>query len=340
MARTIFLLAALTASAILAAQQPMSPNQGQGNPPAVVNVNPPPTIVVAGSGLYGPSVFMAPSAGFATPQAAAGATQTGFVYGSAGINLNNSPYLGVTSTLGPAPLVYEGGQTGYAYAPGGAVAGAPAETAAPAGRMVYDMAPSKYVGTLAPTPTGEVVNLSPPPPPVSLGEVAASNRAVAPHPINVYVNAAGQQLVATNVITGAVIASNVIPRTFIVLENQTVQAQPQPQNQPPVPPQALAPVPTQGQPLATNIVPAQAAPSTQQQPPQTEQSARTQQPAQTQPQGQPEANKPAQTQTKPAQSETNQEPTRLPATSTVLPLLGLLGLISTGLGLWVLRLKR
>src|SRR5215831_9970018 len=104
MARTIFLLAALTASISLGAQQPMAPNQVQGNPPAVVNVNPPPTIVVAGSGLYGPSVFMAPTANFATPLPAAGATQTGYVSGAAGASVNSSPYLGVTSTLGPAPL--------------------------------------------------------------------------------------------------------------------------------------------------------------------------------------------------------------------------------------------
>src|SRR5215472_2178297 len=210
MTRSIFLLAVLAATITLGAQQPMSPNQGQGNPPAVVNVNPPPTIVVAGSGLYGPSVFMTPSAGFATPQPAAGATQTGFVSGSAGVSLNSAPYLGVTSTLGPAPLVYEGGQTGYAYGPGGAVAGAPAETAAPVGRLINDMGPSAYAGTVVPGPTGELVNVAPPPP-VSLGEVAASNRATAPHPIRVYVNPAAEQLEPTYVVTGAAIASNVIP---------------------------------------------------------------------------------------------------------------------------------
>jgi hypothetical protein len=307
MARTIFLLAALVVSISVAAQQPMSPNQAQGNPPAVINVNPPPTIVVAGSGLYGPSVFTAPVAGFATPQLPAGATSTGFVPGGAGASVNTPAYLGVTSTLGPAPLVYEGGQPGYAYAPSVAGAGVPAEAS---GRLINDMGPTSYAGTMAPGPTGEVVNLAPPPPPISLGEVAASYRAVAPHPINVYVNPAGQQLEPTLVVTGAAIASNVIPRTFIVAETQTAQP---PQGQPPAEPQAQAPAPTQGQ-QATGTLPPQ----------QVEPSAQAQQPA-------------ASAQ---APTENQQQPTRLPATSTLLPLLGLVGLVSSGLALWLLRARR
>jgi len=331
MARTIFLLAALVASVSLGAQQPMSPNQPQGAPQNIISVNPPSApVVVVGGGLYGPSVFTAPVAGFAATQPTIGATSTGFVSGSPGISLNATPYLGVTSTLGPAPLVYEGGQTGYAYAPGAAAV--PAESAAAPGRLINDIAPSKYVGTLAPAPSGEVVNLTPPPPPVSLGEVAASYRAVAPHPINVYVNPAGQQLEPTNVITGAAIASNVIPRIFMVPETQTAGAAAT-QAQPPRQPLALAPAPPLAQEMAANTAPQQPAA-----PAQTQQTAPT---AQTQAQpGQGETNKPAQTQTKPAQTETNQEPTRLPATSTLLPLLGLLGLLSTGLGLWVLRARR
>ena len=320
MARIILLLTALVMAVSLCAQQPMSPNQAQGYPPAVVNVNPPPTIVVAGSGLYGPSVFMAPSAGFAVPQAAAGATQTGFVSGGAGVSLNTAPYLGVTSTLGPAPLVYEGGQTGYAYTPGGV--GAAAEAAAPSGRLIYDMAPSSYAGTIAPEPNGGVVNLAPPPPPVSLGEVAASFRATTqPHPLRVYVNPAGQQLEPTLVITGAAIATNVIPETVVVGQNPpagtgTAQAQqPQPpQNQPSAPPaQAQQP---QNQPSAPQ---AQAPQQPANQPP----AASTMPPVPSAPQAQP-----------------NQQPSRLPATSTLLPLLGLLSLASSGLAIWFLRAKR
>src|SRR5262244_3275864 len=140
MARSIFILAVLAATISLGAQQPMSPNQPQGVPQNVISVNPPPTIVVAGSGLYGPSVFMAPTANFGTPLPAAGATQTGYVSGAAGASVNSSPYLGVTSTLGPAPLVYESGQPGYAYTPGSVSVGA--ETAAAAatpGRLINDL---------------------------------------------------------------------------------------------------------------------------------------------------------------------------------------------------------
>jgi hypothetical protein len=319
MARIILLLTALVMAVSLCAQQPMSPNQAQGYPPAVVNVNPPPTIVVAGSGLYGPSVFMAPSAGFAPPQAAAGATQTGFVSGAAGASTNTAPYLGVTSTLGPAPLVYEGGQPGYAYTPGAVSAGV--EAAAPSGRLIYDMGPSSYAGTIAPEPNGGVVNLAPPPPPVSLGEVAASFRATTqPHPLRVYANPAGLQLEPTLVITGAAIATNVIPETVVVGQNPpavtTAQAQqPQPpQNQPSAPPaQAQQP---QNQPSAPQ---AQAPQQPANQPP----AASTMPPVPSAPQAQP-----------------NQQPSRLPATSTLLPLLGLLSLASSGLAIWFLRAKR
>jgi hypothetical protein len=338
MARIILLLAALVVSTCLMAQQPMSPNQPQAAPnqmqavpPNVISVNPPPpaSVVVVGGGLYGPSVFTAPVGGFATPQLPAGATQTGFVPGSAGASVNTPAYLGVTSTLGPAPLVYEGGQPGYAYAPAGGVIGTqavPAEAAATTGRLINDIAPSSYAGTVAPLPNGEVVNLAPPPPPVSLGEVASSYRAVQPHPIRVYVNPAAEQLEPTYVVTGAAIASNVIPEKIIVPQSAPSQA--------PQAPQAGTQIPPQSQQMAANTMPPQAAPSAQTQQPAP--------PAQNQPQpGQTETNKPAQTETnKPAQAETSREPTQLPATSTVLPLLGLLGLVSTGLGLWVLRAKR
>lgn len=316
MARTIFLLAALVASVSIAAQQPMSPNQAQGAPQTVISVNPPPAMVVAGSGLYGPSVFMAPSAGFATPQAAAGATQSGFISGSAGVSLNAPAYLGVTSTLGPVPLVYEGGQPGYAYAPGG-FAGAPAE--ATTGRLINDMGPSSYAGTFAPEANGTVVNLSPPPPPaVSLGEVAASYRAVPLHPVRIYANAAGEQLERTYVVTGAAIASNVTPEKFIVLESPPSQT-PAPLAQEVNPPQALAAYPAQAQPV--NPPQAQAANPQQGQ----EMAANTVPPPPIAP---------------PAQTETKQEPTRLPATSTLLPLLGLLGLASGAVGLWLRKARR
>jgi hypothetical protein len=279
MARTFLLLTALAASLSLCAQQPMSPNQAPGVPQNVISVNPPPTVLVVGGGLYGPSVFMAPTANFATPQLPAGAS-----VGGAGISLNNPVYLGVTSTLGPAPLVYEGGQPGYAYMPGGASAGAGVEAAAPSGRLINEMGPSYYAEAV------------PPPPTVSLGEVAASYRATSPHPVRVYVNAEGQQLERTFVVTGAAIASNVIPETVVVQQN--VPQSPPAETQAP---QAQAPQRPENQPPAANTMP-QLPPA----PP----------------------------------AETKQEPNRLPATATLLPLLGLLGLLSSGLGLWFLRMKR
>jgi hypothetical protein len=281
MARTIFLLTVLAACISLGAQQPVSPNQVQGNPQNVISVNPSPTVLVVGGGLYGPSVFTAPTAGFATPQPAAGATQTGFVSGAAGVSLNTPTYLGVTSTLGPAPLVYEGGQPGYAYMPGGAVAGAQAEAAAPSGRLINDMGPSYYAEAVEPAA-----------PNVSLGEVAASFRAAQPHPVRVYANAAAEQLEPTLVVTGAAIATNVIPQT-VVLQAPPAET-PAPQVQPAKPPE--------GQEIAANTMPP------------------------------PPAAAP--------QAEANQEPTRLPATSTLLPLLGLLGLVSGAIGLWLRRSAR
>ena len=305
MARNIFLLTTLALAVSLCAQQPASPNQPQGPPQTVISVNPPPTMVVAGSGLYGPSVFMAPTAGFATPQPAAGATQTGFVSGAAGVSLNTPTYLGVTSTLGPAPLVYESGQPGYSYALGVAVAGAPAEVTAAGGRLINDMGPSSYGGTFAPEANGGVVNLAPPPPAVSLGEVAASYRAVPPHSVRVYANAEAQRLERTYVVTGAAIASNVIPETIVVPTTPPAEAPPQEAQAaaPETPPQqAQAPQPSQGQEqVATTVPPPPVVP--------------------------------------PARQETAQAPTRLPATSTLLPLLGLLGLLTGALGLWLLKAR-
>src|SRR5262249_34962486 len=116
-----------------------------------------------------------------------------------------------------------------------------------------------YAGTVVPGPTGELVNVAPPPPPVSLGEVAASNRATAPHPIRVYVNPAAEQLEPTYVVTGAAIASNVIPEKVIVPNSAPAQ--------PPTAPQGLTPQLPENRQMAANTMPPQAAPSAQTQPP-------------------------------------------------------------------------
>ncbi len=220
MARVILLLTALAASISLAAQQPASPNQTQA-PQNVISVAPPPTVVVVGGGFYGPSVFMTPTANFATPQPAPGATQSGFVPGTAGISLNTPVYLGVTSTLGPAPLVYESGQPGYSYMPNAvspaAVAGG--ETAATAGRPINDLGPSSYLGTAAPAA-----------PAVSLGEVAASYRAGPPRAVRSYSNVDEELMALTIIATTAKVApQNVLP--------QGAPVEPlAPQLQPPKPP--------------------------------------------------------------------------------------------------------
>jgi len=297
MTRSIFVFTVLAAAISLGAQQPMSANQPQGVPQNIISVSPPPTIVVAGNGVYSPSVFMAPSAGFATPQPAAGATQTGYVSGAAGVSLNTPTYLGVTSTLGPAPLVYEGGQPGYAYMPGGASVGAAETAAAPqaTGRLINDMAPSYYSDSGVP-----------PQPTISLGEVAASFRAVQPHNVRVYTNPPAQQLEPTLVVTGAAIAVNVIPENFIVRSPQETTIGQNPQAQTPAP-QVQAAKPPEGQQMAATTVP----------PP-------------------PTAAPPA-----PAQQPAGQEPSpQLPATSTLLPLLGLLGVVSGVIGLWLRKSSR
>jgi hypothetical protein len=270
MARKSLLLAVLAISIGVIAQQPMSPNQAQA-PPNVIAVSPPPTVLVVGGGLYGPSVFMAPTANFATPQPAAGASVS--VTGQAGISLNTQPYLGVTSTLGPAPLVYESGEPGYAYTP---AAGANAAGTAPAsGRLINDMGPSYYEGAV------EAAAAAP-----SLGEVAAQYRSAPPHPIRIYTNADGERLARTVVISGVPVATNMPP--------------PVPQ---PAPAQNTAPQTQQASPADQNATTPQINPA-----PQT--------------------------------SDQSQKKGQLPATSTLLPLLSVLGLLSTGAGLWVRRIWR
>jgi hypothetical protein len=212
---------------------------------------------------------MAPTANFATPQPGAGASTS--VAGQPGISLNTQPYLGVTSTLGPAPLVYESGQSGYAYAPeaGGNTAGTVAS-----GRMINDMGPSYYEGAV------EAAAAAP-----SLAEVAAQFKSAPPHPIRMYTNADAERIAQTIVISGVAVATNM-------------------------------PATVQQNPPAENTAP------------------------QTQPQTPPENQNPTTPPANPPPQTGEQLPKELPATSTLLPLLSALGMLSAGAGLWVRRFWR
>jgi hypothetical protein len=307
MFRKFALLAALTISAGVMAQN--QPNPGaQAQQPPTVNVVTPPSqnIYVVSGGLYGTGLYplpylpMAPSQNAAPPQA-----------GTAGISFN-SP----TTYSGPGysystPLYYSNPASPYYNAT--AVVPGPETTAPESGRAINDFGPSYYVGGSA----SAAVAAAPAP---SLGEVAAQYRSQEKRGVRTYTNADAWRLEGSKVIPG-IIAANVLPA-------------------PPPGPPAETEQPQETKPLATpNAPPAnpdQAPPTSQTPPPVTpEQTAPPAVPPQPEPSREPQATPPPQN-----RDEQRASTTMLPETSTLLPLLGAAGLLSGAAGLWIARFRR
>jgi hypothetical protein len=222
------------------------------------------------------------------------------------------PQAGTAGISYNTPMTYSG--PGYSYStplyysnPASAyynaapVVPGPATTVAEAGRQINDLAPSYYV-----TASGAIAGVAPAP---SVAEIAALYRAEPKRSVRVYTNDNFWRLAGSQVIP-SFIAANVLPTPPANAPPQAEQAQPQ--AQPSAPPRAgQAPLPAQ----------------TEQAPPPAEAT-------QPQPATEPQAAPPA------SHAEESGGKTALPATSTLLPLLGSLGLLSGALGLWIARFRR
>lgn len=221
--------------------------------------------------------------------------------GQAGISANNPVNTGVTSTLGPSTMVYTTMQPETVVGAGPA----PEASSSGTGRLINDMGPSYYSDVLPAAST------------VSLGEVAAQFKAS-----KISVNA--------RMLTNEDVGKMVSTQTGVTLAK----------NMPPLGPSVAGLVIGQPQSAAQS-----APPSTQSNAsanPQG-QSGAVSQPGTPPPDSVGQAN--AGNATTPQvnqnqQSNDAQGKGRLPATSTLLPLLGLLGAVSGGIGLWFRKFRR
>jgi hypothetical protein len=221
--------------------------------------------------------------------------------GRAGISVNNPVNTGLTSTLPPSTMVYTNVQPEVAIP---APANAPPEAAGneSGGRLINDMGPSYYADALPAANN------------VSLGEVARQFKASKP-------------AVNARRLTNEEVVAIVSTQTGVTLAK----------NMPPLGP-SVAVLMGQPQGGSAQAGPTQNAPTNQPGQKGATAQAGTPPPA---PAGQ-EANSSATTpqiNQKP-QSNDTQGNNRLPATSTFLPLLGILGAVSGGIGLWFRRFRK
>ena len=277
------------------------------------------SVVVVGNG-GGPAL--------STPNMTFGATQS-----TAGISLADHAGISNTAPVNPAipstsesyPLYSNTNAAGMGVQPAMSegVAAAPAT-----GRMINDIQPSSFGGAayVSGAPAGAAAGTVPGPRnTASLGEIAAKYKAARPQNIRTYTNADAERLNGSMNVHGAnvepVSASNTAPST----PPPTL-----PVTQPPTTPGA-APVMSNGRPSPGT--PAATAQSGQTSPASPNQSAQ----ASAQKEGQ-SATTP-QVKNNPAQNNGEEDNTRLPASSTLLPLFGVLGLASGAVGLWLKKYR-
>lgn len=264
------------------------------------------TVVVVGSGT-GP-VLTTPTASFATPQTTAGIS----LADRAGVNPSAPP----GTSLPGAPEASAGySNAGYGYQAGSQTTGestaVSAANAANTGRLVEDMGPSSFAGAgyvegRAMSGGSQVAGSTK----SSLGEIAAIYKANRPQNIRTYTNADAERLNAKNGVGAG---------------TTTASAANMPATQMQPPPTTSVP-PTQPQ-LSANLRPS---PSIRANAAQSDAGSSAQ--GNTRP--------PAQPQSGHAQQSDQESGRTLPASSTLLPLFGLLGLASGGLGIWLTKYRK
>lgn len=310
----ILLAFTLTAPVIAVAQYVTTGPNGQIAPVGS-------TVIVVGTG--GTPMLSTPSVSFGTPA------------GAAGISLSDRA--GISNTTPSATAVPSSPETFPVYSnPNLGAQPATAETMAPAGngaattgRLINDVGPAYYAGaafaggSAAPATNAAVGATAP----TSLGELAQKYKSSRPQNIRTYTNADAQRLSDSMNVRGA----NVSPVSAQNMPANAAQTQAASTETPsttstPASPQLSAnlrpsPVVRAEGTQAGGTAQSNATPSTD------EQSATTPQVGQ---------------RSAASQSQNNDQETgkRLPASSTLLPLFGILGLASGGLGLWLRRYRK
>ena len=261
----------------------------------------PPTVNVIAGGIYGTGVYV-------TPPATLPVQNTGIsLANQAGISLTAPLQTGVTIAAPGYGYGYGvpgyNGYNGVINAP--VAATVPTETGtAETGRLINDPAPSYYAGS-APSYAGATAaaaeaTAGAP----SLAEIAAQYKAARPQNVRMYTNEDAGRM-AASVKTGTSSNQPPAPQTNT---SQMAQASPPPATQQPAESYSKgSPATTQSQ-TASQSANQPANPTT------------------------PQVNPPAQ------KSEQNKE--SLPATATILPFLGFLGLLSGGAGLWLIKFRK
>jgi hypothetical protein len=265
------------------------------------------SVVVVGNG-SGPIL--------STPNMTFGATQS-----TAGISLSDHAGISNTAPVNPSipstsesyPLYSNTNAAGMGVQPAmtEGVAAPPAT-----GRMINDIQPSSFGGAayVSGAPARAVAGtVASPRNMASLGEIAARYKAARPQNIRTYTNADAERLNGSMNVHGA----NVAP----VSASNTAPATPPP---PVTQPTAEAP------PVMSNARPSPGTPATTQSGQTYQASAQNEGQSATTPQVKSNA----------AQKNGEDDNTRLPASSTLLPLFGVLGLASGAAGLWLKKYRR
>lgn len=296
------------------------PGAVEGSPGTVV-VNPGMINGVINTGGYvttGPGLnsISTPVTTFATPQPTAGISMTG----RAGISLDSSQ-----SSSVPSNLVYANGEPVYPAAFGNT-------NAVPAGRAINDLGPSYFLG--ASSGSGPATAAA------SLGEVASQFKAHRPtQNVRTYTNSDVDRMNSSMNLRGTNINANVSPSstqgTNVSESASATSVQQAPTTQTmPAGRSGVTQSPFEPR-LSANARPSPAIRAEGAQPSAPQGSTTETAPARNQNPTTPAVNQPQS-----AQNDNQQSQTRLPATSTLLPLLGLLGLASGGIGLLFRKFRR
>jgi len=329
MFRRILFISTLSASIAVFGQgtpnqtgSPSGPEPGtvEGNPGTMV-VNPGMVNGVINTGGYvttGPGLnsISTPITTFPTPQPTAGISMAG----RAGISLDSAQ-----SPSASPNVVYTNTETGYATAPGNA-------NAVPAGRAINDLGPSYFVENSSGSGTATTA--------ASLGEVASQFKAHRPtQNVRTYTNSDVDRMNGNMNLRGTNINANVAPSSAQGVNAPESAAAAPVQQAPgmqttPAPPSGVTPSPFEPR-LSASARPSPAIRAEGAQSSATQGSTTEAAPA-----GNESATTPEVKQSQSAQNTDQQSQNRLPATSTLLPLLGLVGLASGSIGLLVRKFRR
>lgn len=296
------------------------PGAVEGNP-GTVAVNPGMVNGVINTGGYvtaGPGLnsISTPVTTFSTPQPTAGISMAG----RAGISLDSTQ-----SSPGASNLVYTNMEPAYSAAPVNA-------NPVPAGRAINDLGPSYFVGDSSSSGASTAA--------ASLGEVASQFKARRPtQNVRTYTNSDVDRMNGSMNLRGTNINATITPSST-QNANAPESAAVTPVQQ--APEMRTAPAPPSGvaqSPFEPRLS-ASARPSPAIRAEGAQSSAGQGSTPETAPAGNQNPTTPQVNQPQSAQNTNQQSQNRLPATSTLLPLLGLLGLASGSIGLLVRKFRR